>query len=320
MAFCSSSARNSARDKLLLLDLQEDCHQNHWAEGYPNPEVCVKERRTRKVDEWEYPNPFCTAYSWSVCGGTDTLCESYDSQDMQRKCLQSHKKGFFWPPYSRGCIYVISASDERCVGTEEWCQLPHVAKLYGSNRACLLRRWGSPGRFKWRHKLHVTCDGADEMCVGTDIFCGLLEPPQRSMCFALRELAPYLMSNSEDCFRSGALDERCMGTDEWCHTYHQVLLYDEDACFAARGIYLRDFAKSWADQIATVVTNAITDSGANVTRNAVIRELVRVGEEDAVWQGVKKDVHDLLAQLDKEIYEVFDKSFQADISKYVSAQ
>ena len=215
----------------------------YFKRNYPTQKDCFEDREKRSggVSNWHLPHNECSQYL-EDCVGTDAVCGIIEDADIRKSCFEGRKKGSFWAANSPDCPEPSQTSDERCVGTAEWCKAPRQVEIYGSTDACLGFREGESGaspKLPWLQPNFVKCSsGNSEPCLGTESFCGnVQDKAQRLRCFGDREPQPFAMVYSAQCPEARNQDsEACDGTKSWCSSPKSVGRYgSSEACMDFRG-------------------------------------------------------------------------------------
>lgn len=240
-------------------------------------------------------NPLrCYGDATEECLGTEKYCGNLEAKERQQ-CFDSHQRRPYSTVYATECgSRATNAWQEACVGTLEWCSGEDRIRLYGSKEDCLKLRTAPPQISKWLPPADGCLDrgsNATEACQGTETVCNTYTT-ERDACFAAREPAPFLLPNSIGCPDPTLEEERCLGTDAWCHEKHALANYmDEQECFSRRGLDQAKLAARVADSFKGPVKRAILHSGEAVTKHAVIRDLfAHGGDASSLMKEVKTDL------------------------------
>ncbi|OAA43688.1 hypothetical protein NOR_04263 [Metarhizium rileyi] len=199
--------------------------------GYKDQDSCFNARLGKTA--WRYMNTDCLA-TFEQCEGTDVICSRVENPGVRSLCYESHTKGKWLQPFSPGCLAPVKDDDERCVGTQAYCEAKERIESYGSTQYCLDNREdasSNPDAVKQSFfpSNYFRCFGdPTEECIGTEAFCARVPTKDREECLQARENPPFYIELSPDCGTSsdkGSVSEACIGTENWCQSTEVYKLY-----------------------------------------------------------------------------------------------
>lgn len=247
----------------------------------------------------------CSSGYNEPCQGTESFCGNVQDKDQRRKCYEAREPQPFAVVYSAQCPEAKKPEVEVCVGTKAWCNTPESVERYGSSDACMKFRGPAPGLSKWYPKATDGCSGGEE-CQGTESICQFsVDPVLRHDCFATRATPPWLEQNPEACSSGNANEEPCIGTAAWCGTQYERNNYiDQHECFEYRGFKTRDFADSVSKGLTAKVEKGVFDAAVNVTKQAILFELLHNGGSvDSTKKVAAEAANQLFDKIEKDVIE-----------------
>ncbi|PFH55412.1 hypothetical protein XA68_18372 [Ophiocordyceps unilateralis] len=223
-----------------------------WDSPYTSPAACFRDRqpkaRTAGEKKCDSPTEDCdetpdqkrtvlprrapAAGCQDVkeeCVGTEVSCARRQDPEL---CFAAREKAPWIAAGSHDCL---DATEEKCVGTDEWCKTDQAKSIYGSSESCLSFR--EPGAPSWRQRSLENCQEKDaEDCEATEEYCGRFTGlKERLRCFATRQRPPFSVIYSPGCDEYQT-SELCNGTANWCRETTALSLYgSETDCLELRG-------------------------------------------------------------------------------------
>ncbi|KAK2591708.1 hypothetical protein QQS21_010593 [Conoideocrella luteorostrata] len=171
----------------------------------------------------------------SVVGASSLVLSLAASASIVKGNVLEPRQSFRSPQWFRPGVHCYKR-EESCLGTEVWCAKPEYYKdidKYPSQQACFDARIE---RTEWRY-INTDCLADLETCDGTDVVCSRIEDwAIRASCYAARPKGKWFPKYSPGCLAAGReVDERCVGTDEFCKGEARVKLYGSaEACLGRR--------------------------------------------------------------------------------------
>ncbi|PHH72047.1 hypothetical protein CDD82_6192 [Ophiocordyceps australis] len=218
------------------------CSRLYAQQSYTDAETCFYARRI----PWHYISlhpPGCRAGNlWHErCQGTEGICMGIQNTEQRAQCFARRRRPPWVPKASRSCPASTAFFDERCLGTDLWCEMQSEAKDgYQSVDKCKALRDGVPvestplPRISYLLPNHSACghSRASEHCLGTEAFCrSFYSQDLIEACLAGREQPAFSPVYSERCRESVDSSEGCIGTEAWCQQHSVAKLWpSQQAC------------------------------------------------------------------------------------------
>ncbi|PHH65063.1 hypothetical protein CDD81_3461 [Ophiocordyceps australis] len=193
------------------------CSQLYAQQNYTGAKTCFYARRI----PWHYISllsPGCRrGRLWHErCQGTEAICMGTENVEQRAQCIARSRRPLWASKAWRSCPATTAFYDERCMGTDMWCEVQSTVKvIYPSVDDCRGLRDGVP------------LDSASLPRIEYLL-------PNHSA-----ERPPFSRVYSERCGESGASDssEACIGTEAWCQQHSVAKAWpSQEACkdFAAK--------------------------------------------------------------------------------------
>ncbi|KAM4056869.1 hypothetical protein HRG_003732 [Hirsutella rhossiliensis] len=271
------------------------CALYYWA-TYSSQEACFGDRKPRPTDNkkgpWKFPDVSYFADS-EISRGTEALCTEIRNPEIRTSCYNAREPAPWRFPFSADCPVTGDLEDERCMGSQAWCE--YQKGIYGTLEGCLSIRQRAPKHSNLDWKYGEDCAKRSEKCLGTLKACSLFERARlKQDCVAARWSPGFILPNSKSCNKEGEPNERCSGTFEWCVDHWSKGGYSgEAACFSKHGFDAVRFENSIISLVAPAVQEKILDVAQNVTTKALFQALAVDGQSR---QSAMKSTKEFLAQ------------------------
>ncbi|PFH61610.1 hypothetical protein XA68_16871 [Ophiocordyceps unilateralis] len=210
------------------------CLEQWSQERFTNAAECEAAREQLTPTEWRFVRMGCSLNN-EDCSGTDYYCEKLQNLSQRIECFQGRKKAPWLEPNSDGCIVSVDW-DERCHGSQAWCETERMIESYGSSQTCLGFRQprAAPRKSPFKSPL-VVCIGDNDQtedCMGTEVFCNRLNNSDQALaCVQSRSKPWFAVPYSATCdgILANLHHEGCRGTDDWCRSQDSIRLYGSEA-------------------------------------------------------------------------------------------
>ncbi|PFH63379.1 hypothetical protein XA68_12343 [Ophiocordyceps unilateralis] len=195
------------------------CDERWSSEGYESVQKCVEDRKPPM--QWLFPRGDCP-FPIEACLGTDEVCGRESDLPKRLSCFEQRYKAPWSEPKSEGCLTDIRSLDERCRGTQAWCESTDSSWRYESVKDNCLAGLAF-----------------GEACLGTDEFCTIMSEGSKNetfKCLATRSRPWFFHPHPLVCAAErSSKDERCIGTLAHCESEQLRQTYDSvDDCVKAR--------------------------------------------------------------------------------------
>ncbi|PHH88955.1 hypothetical protein CDD83_6822 [Cordyceps sp. RAO-2017] len=195
---------------------------------YGSSDECRKFRKADPRPSWVRADPGCAnrGKGTESCEGTELYCLKH--APSRRECFMFRQKPLLVPAKAGGCNGDIE-TDERCLGSEEWCRVTWRANLYGSSLSCMQHReWfvKLPGLKPYSSLCAGAKDFNTEACRGSNNWC--LDPVRLEMYGSQKACLDYrqyisIVKNRWDYGRApdscSQETEKCLGTYKVCNLF-----------------------------------------------------------------------------------------------------